>query len=130
MARRRRYSTTDRWNIARILTLIGAILTLVGYGFSLFNSIMNFIVEGIIISLVCIIIAIFVLIQVRIVDSFRITVPFNWWMLLILVCLQAFLANFAVPFAGMVTASNLGGFIGLGLLFEVIAVIILLIDAL
>ena len=126
---RRRSSSHERWDIARVLTLLGAVCGLVGYGFSLFNSIIALNITGILLALLCIIISILILIQVRLVSSSKLDIPFNWWLLLIFVCIQAIIINSIGVFAAATGMNDLAGIAGLGLLLEVIAVVLLLINA-
>ena len=127
---RRKSSYSERWDIARVLALLGAVCGIVGYTFSVYNNVLVGDIAGILLSLVCVIISILILIQVRLVRSSKLDIPFNWWLLLIFVCLQAIIINGIGVFSAATGLNNLAGIAGLGLLLEVIAVILLLINAL
>ena len=72
-------------------------------------------------SLLGIVISFCVLLQVQIIRSWKLEIPFNWWMLLILAILQAFCAN---------ATSGIVDITGLGILLEIIAIILLLLSVL
>jgi len=115
---KRKSQSKQRWDIARVLTLLGALLALVGFAIGLVQSAMVQEWISILYQFIGIVISILVLIQVEIVKT-KIDVPFKWWMLLIFVCIQA-------AMAGLTAYYSLAG---LGVLLEVIAVILLLINA-
>ncbi len=119
---KRRSSSRQRWSIARVLAVLGGLVALAGFAYGFFLNIIDLNVLGLVWQALGAVISIFVLIQMQVVKS-KIDIPFNWWMLLIFVCLQA------------ITASELGqsmnfvSITGLGLLLEVIAVLLLLFNA-
>ncbi len=127
---KRKSSTQERNSIPRIFTVLGAIMTLVGYGVGLVNSILALNAVGILVSIACILIACLVLIQVNLIKSKKFDIPFNWWMLLLFIIIQAVIANFNVALTSLVLSIELGSFLVLGLLLEVIAAIILIFKAL
>ncbi|WP_371802559.1 hypothetical protein [Candidatus Lokiarchaeum ossiferum] len=116
---RRKSQSKERWDVARILALIGALLALAGFAIGIYTSASNQAWLDVLYQLIGIVISILVLIQVEIVKT-KFDVPFKWWMLLIFVCVQA-------AMAGITVYMNLAG---LGVLLEVVAVILLLINAL
>ncbi|MCF2138694.1 MAG: hypothetical protein K9W44_01400 [Candidatus Lokiarchaeota archaeon] len=118
----RRYSSTSRWGLARALAALGGLIALVGFTIGIVNSMSNTInITAMLYSLAGIIVSIFVLLQVQLVKNQKLAIPFNWWLLLILIILQAIIARMIGPFISIA---------GLGLLLEVIAVIILIIEQL
>lgn len=122
MARKSRSSSTSRWSLARSLAAIGGLVALVGFAINLVQIIIsNFDVVAMLYALLGIVLSIFVLLQVQLVHTRKIAFPFNWWLLLILAILQGIIAGLSGPVVSL---------IGLGVLLEVIAVILLLINAL
>ena len=120
---KRKSSSRQRWSIARVFAVLGGFVSLAGFAYGFFLNIIEFNPLGLVWQALGAVISIFVLIQMRLIKS-KIDIPFNWWMLLIFVCLQAFLASELGQSMNFVTIT------GLGLLLEVIAVLLLLFNAL
>ena len=114
------------YGAARTLAVLGAIIAIAGFIWGLINVISsggNFesIFLDIVTQLVGIIVSIFVLISTDFIrKNKRSHVPFNWWMLLIFVCIQAWMTSYASFYS----------LASLGIILEIIAVILLLIDVL
>lgn len=115
----RKSQSKQRWDVARILALIGALLALAGFALGIYTSASSQNWLGVLYQFIGIVISIMVLIQVEIVKT-KLDVPFKWWMLLIFVCVQA----------AMVGVTDITSLAGIGVLLEVVAVILLLINAL
>jgi hypothetical protein len=122
MARKSRSSSTSHWSIARTLAAIGAIIALVGFAIGFVEGFTpNVRLPSILYALVGIIVSVFVLLQIDLVQSWKLNIPFNWWLLLIFVVIQAVVSG---------AAETIVGLAGLGVLLELIAVIFLLVDVL
>jgi len=106
-----------------VLAVLGGLVALAGFAYGFFLNIIDLNVLGLVWQALGVVISIFVLIQMQLIKS-KIDIPFNWWMLLILVCLQAIAAS------ELGQSMNFVSITGLGLLLEVIAVILLLFNAL
>ena len=119
---KRKSSSRQRWSIARVLAVLGGIVALAGFAYGFFLNIIDLNVLGLVWQALGMVISIFVLIQTQIMKS-KIDIPFNWWMLLILVSLQAILTSELGQSMSFVSIT------GLGLLLEVIAVLLLLVNA-
>ena len=110
------------YGAARTLAILGAIIAIAGFIMGLITVIGlggNFetILLNIITQIVGILVSLIVLISTGIIrKDKRSRVPFNWWMLLILVCIQAVMTYFGIIL----------GLASLGIILEIIAVIILL----
>jgi len=120
---KRRSSSHQRWSIARVLAVLGGLVALAGFAYGFFLNIIDLNVLGLVWQALGAVISIFVLIQMQLVKS-KIDIPFNWWMLLIFVCIQAIAAS------ELGQSMNFVSITGLGLLLEVIAVLLLLFNAL
>ncbi len=118
----RKSSSRDRWDFARILALLGALVALVGYIIGMVSITEDFVdaIVTILMQLIGVIISILILFQVKIITSRKIDIPFNWIVLFVFVCLQAVL--FAVGRLDPVAIS------GLGVFMEAVAVVLLLIN--
>ena len=112
-------------SIARVLAIIGAIVAIVGFVYSMVQFIISSPPMSELIKILWyvlgILISIFILIQAGMIKSRKINIPFNWWMLLIFVCLQAVMIALESIYISIA---------GLGLLLEIVAVILLLINVL
>ncbi|MHA1610727.1 MAG: hypothetical protein ACTSYU_01635, partial [Promethearchaeota archaeon] len=87
-------SSTSSWSLVRTLTAIGGLFSLVGFALSLVHSLIPTVnLTSMLYALLGIVISLCVLLQVQIIRSWKLEIPFNWWMLLILAILQAFCAN-------------------------------------
>jgi hypothetical protein len=117
-----RSSNTKYSSIARTLTLIGAVIAIIGYAISIISIIESFNLLVFAIGVIGIIISILILISVGSVKS-NTKIPFTWWMLLIWVIVQALIINYT-------GSNNFYSLTGVGVLFEAIAMILLLIVAL
>ncbi len=114
------------YGAARTLAVLGAIIAIAGFIWGLITVLGsggNFeaIFINIVTQVVGILVSIFVLISTGFIRKDKKShVPFNWWMLLIFVCIQAWMTTFG----GLLSLSSLG------IIVEIIAVIILLIAVL
>jgi len=119
-------SKNKNYGAARTLAVLGALVAIAGFIWGLINVISsggNFesIFLDIITQLIGIIVSLFVLISTGFIRKDKKSrVPFNWWMLLIFVCIQAWMTSYASFYS----------LASLGMILEVIAVIILLIAVL
>lgn len=119
MGKSRRSSSGSQWGLARTLAMLGGVVALVGFGIGFVQEILNDVnLIGMLYQFLGIFVSILVLFQVGLIKG-KMNIPLNWWMLLIFVVLQAI-------FAGLVSIVSIAG---LGILLEVIAVILLLINA-
>ena len=122
MTRSSRSTSTSRWSLGRALAAIGGLIALVGFAISLVQSLIQTVdLIAMLYALLGMLISIFVLLQVQLVRTRKLEIPFNWWLLLILAILQAILLGLTGPFVDIA---------GLGILLEVVAVILLLLNAL
>jgi hypothetical protein len=112
----RKSSSSSNYGIARTLALIGAILALVGYVIEIGSLLNNFEFIVLVKIILGIVISILILSSVDLIKT-KTHVPFTWWLLLILVIVQA-------AFTTSVTSLSITG---LGVLLELIAAILLLI---
>ncbi len=114
------------YGAARTLAVLGAIIAIAGFIWGLITVIgsggnLETLFLNIAIQLIGILVSIFVLISTGFIrKDKRSHIPFNWWMLLIFVCIQAWMTSFT-SFYGLAT---------LGIILEIIAVIIMLIAVL
>lgn len=114
------------YGAARTLAVLGAVIAIAGFIWGLITVIsssgnLETLFLNIAIQIIGIIVSIFVLISTGFIRKDKKShVPFNWWMLLIFVCIQAWMTYFT-SFYGLAT---------LGIILEIIAVIIMLIDVL
>ena len=122
MAKKRRTSSSTRrvrrtknYGAAQTLTTLGGIIALIGFILGLVGSAPN--IVGMLMNLIGIVITVLILISTGLIKSRKTYVPFNWWVLLILAVVQIILNG---------SYMNL---VGLGVLLEIIAVVLLLIDA-
>ncbi len=99
--------------IARVLALIGSIVALIGWILQLIGGITN--IPGDVYAIIGIIISILILASLGYV-KIKTFIPFTWWMVLIFAIIQAFLG------VGWI------GLTGLGVILEIIAAIVLLIN--
>ena len=114
------------YGAARTLAVLGGLIAIAGFVWGLITVISsggNF--ESIFLNIVTQIVGILVSLIVLVSTGFirkdkKSRVPFNWWMLLIFVCIQAWMTSFGV----LLSLSSLG------IILEIIAVIILLIAVL
>lgn len=116
-----RHSSYRHSSIARMLTLIGAILALIGWIMQIITIVQNGISDNdlvqILYCILGIVISIFILSSLGYVST-KTFIPYEWWMLLIFVIIQALF--------GSINLSILG----IGVILELIAAIILLVDRL
>jgi len=111
---------------ARTLAVLGALIAIAGFIWGLITVVGqggNFetIFLNIITQIVGILVSLIVLISTGVIrKDKRSRVPFNWYMLLIFVCIQAWMTSFGT----LLSLSSLG------IILEIIAVIIMLIDVL
>ena len=114
------------YGAARTLAVLGAIIAIAGFIWGLITVIgtggsLETLFLNIAIQIIGIIVSIFVLISTGFIrKDKRSHIPFNWWMLLIFVCIQAWMTSFG----DLVSLSSLG------IILEIIAVIIMLIAVL
>ena len=99
---RKNSSYSDRWNIARVLALVGALVTIVGYIMSIVGIISsNFDIIALLWQIFGVVISLLILIQTGAVKKRNHhRIPLNWWLLLIFVCLQAIFATGFGNFGG------------------------------
>ncbi|MHA1512200.1 MAG: hypothetical protein ACTSRX_10835 [Promethearchaeota archaeon] len=111
---------------ARTLAVLGALIAIAGFIWGLITTItsggnLETIFLNIAIQIIGIIVSIFVLISTSFIRKVkRSHIPFNWWMLLIFVLIQSWMLSYT----SFVDLSSLG------IILEIIAVIIMLIDVL
>ena len=111
---------------ARTLAVLGALIAIAGFIWGLITVVGqggNFetIFLNIITQIVGILVSLIVLISTGVIrKDKRSRVPFNWYMLLIFVCIQAWMTSFGT----LLSLSSLG------IILEIIAVILMLIDVL
>lgn len=117
-----RYSNTKYSSIARTLTLIGAVIAIIGYIISLISAISPFNLLAIAIGIIGVIISVLILSSIGSVKT-KSKLPFTWWMLLIWVIVQALIINY-------IGSNNFFSLTGVGVLFEAIAMVLLLIAVL
>jgi hypothetical protein len=115
---KRKSQSKQRLDVDRVLALLGALVALGGFTYGLFMVAIAGEWLDVLYQVIGIVISILVLIQVKIVKT-NLNIPFKWWMLLIFVCVQTVMAELT-PYLS---------FAGLGVILEVIAVILLLINA-
>ena len=114
------------YGAARTLAVLGAIIAIAGFIWGLIivlGSGGNFetVFINIVTQIIGILVSIFVLISTGFIRKDKKShVPFNWWMLLIFVCIQAWMTYYASFYS----------LTSLGIILEIIAVIILLIAVL
>jgi hypothetical protein len=102
------------YSTARTLTIIGAILVIVGSIVGMFSSTPT--LESVIGGVILIIISL-VLLDATGLISIRLKVSFTWVILLVLVIIQAVVTGFTL---------NVVSFVGLGLLLQIVSVILLI----
>jgi len=104
-----------------MLTLIGAILALIGWFMQIIGTVQNGISDTdlvpILYDILGIVISIFILSSLGYVST-KTFIPFEWWMLLIFVIIQALFGSIGLSI------------LGIGVILELIAAIILLVDRL
>ncbi|QEE15147.1 hypothetical protein DSAG12_00970 [Promethearchaeum syntrophicum] len=117
---------TKNYGVARTLAVLGGIIAIAGFIWGLITVVTNggnfeSIFLNIAIQIIGIIVSIFVLISTGFIRKDKKShIPFNWWMLLIFVLIQAWMTYYTT-FMGLAT---------LGIILESVAVILLLIDVL
>ena len=114
------------YGAARTLAVLGALIAIAGFIWGLITVIstagsFESIFLNIITQLVGILVSLIVLISTGVIRKDKKSrVPFNWYMLLIFVCIQAWMTSFGT----LLSLSSLG------IILEIIAVILMLIDVL
>lgn len=116
-----RHTSYRHSSIAKMLALIGSILALIGWVMQIIYTVQNGIGENdlmaILYDILGIIISVFILSSLGYVST-KTFIPFEWWMLLIFVIIQALFNSIWMSI------------VGLGVILELIAAIILLVDRL
>ena len=116
----------SNYGAARTLAVLGALIAIAGFIWGLITVVstagsFESIFLNIVTQLVGILVSLIVLISTGVIRKDKKSrVPFNWWMLLIFVCIQAWMTSFGT----LLSLSSLG------LILEIIAVILLLIAVL
>ena len=114
------------YGAARTLAILGAIIAIAGFIMGLIEVIglgggFETILLNIITQIVGILVSLIILISTGIIRKDKKSrVPFNWWMLLILVLIQAVMTSFGIIL----------GLASVGIILEIVAVILLLIAVL
>ena len=116
-------SSRQRWSLARVFATLGGVVSLAGFIYGILLNILALNPLGIVWQALGGVISIFVLVQMDLLKS-KLDIPFKWWMLFLFVCLQAILVS------ELGQSMNFVSITGLGLLLEVIAVLLLLFNAL
>lgn len=116
MTRRRTtyYTTSHYGGTARTLTIIGAILVIVGEIFRMVNDYDHF--QSLLVGILLIFISL-ILLDATGVINISIHIPFRWFWLLVVVIIEAVIAGFGTSFISIT---------GLGIVLEIIAIILLL----
>ena len=120
---KRKSSSRQRGSLARVFATLGGFISLAGFIYGIFLNILALSVFGIVWQALGGVVSIFILIQLKVV-KIKLEISFKWWTLLLFVCLQVILIS------ELGQSMNFVSITSLGLLLEVIAVLLLLFNAL